>query len=198
METTPAPAPAPEILGKAQPPKFVRWAILLGIVIVLNIVFFVVRGLVFAEPQYDTFCPASKLPQPVTEKTCTDVDGVWTNYDGTQTSDEILAPSKSQMIGQTGFCDTYSKCQPLYDEARKEFSKKAFIFMIVAGVVALIAGILPLGSSIVSAGLSYGGVLAFIIGSATYWGEAGSYLRLLISLLALIVLIGIGIRHFKD
>ena len=66
------------------------------------------------------------------------------------------------------------------------------------GILAIIIGVLPLGSSIVSAGLSYGGVLSFVIASAQYWGTAGNWVRLVISVIALAVLLFIGFKRFKD
>ena len=66
------------------------------------------------------------------------------------------------------------------------------------GVVSLVIGVFPLGSSIVSGGLSYGGVLAMVIGSAQYWNQAGNWLRLLISFIALVALLYIGFKRFRD
>jgi len=57
---------------------------------------------------------------------------------------------------------------------------------------------MPIGSSIVSSGLSYGGVLALLIASMQYWSDAGSLLRLGISAVALLILIYVGMRSFKD
>ena len=66
------------------------------------------------------------------------------------------------------------------------------------GILSIIVGVLPLGSSIVSTGLSYGGVLAFVIAAAQYWHDAATWLQLLISVIALGALIYVGIKRFKD
>ncbi len=70
--------------------------------------------------------------------------------------------------------------------------------MTALGIVALIAGFMPIGSSIVSSGLSYGGVLALIIGSAEYWGTAGYWIRLAIATVGLVALLYIGTKRFRD
>jgi hypothetical protein len=75
---------------------------------------------------------------------------------------------------------------------------RVFVVMVGFGVLSIVVGVLPLGSSIVSTGLSYGGVLALIIGSAQYWSEAGNWLRLAIAAIALAALIYIGLRRFRD
>jgi hypothetical protein len=174
-----------------KPPKFVRWAVLIGIVIVLNLFFFVARSFVIPEPQYDAFCPTRTAPA-ATEQACVAQDGVWVETPSDKSVTAVVKPNTE------GYCDLYQKCQPLYDAARKQFEMYAFAFMLSVGVLSLIVGVLPIGSSIVSSGLSYGGVLSFVIASAQYWGEAENLTRLGISTIALIALLYIGIRRFRD
>jgi hypothetical protein len=146
-------------------PRFVRWAVMLGIVILLNIVFVVARGVILQAPQFDTFCPASLM------------------LSTTQTEASIIANEK---------------CNSQYQAAESNYATQSFIFLVVLGVLALIVGILPLGSSIVSSGLSYGGVLAFIVASVAYWNDAPQITQLGISLVALGALIYIGFNSFRD
>ncbi len=170
-------------------PKFVRWAVMLGIVIALNLFFFAARSLVLAEPLYEDFCPMAKSGVATTTQSCKAQNGDWVQTtDGAKT-----AP--------TGYCDfgrAYTECQPGFDTAMKNYQMNAFVIMVGLGVLALIAGVIPMGSSIVSTGLSYGGVLALVVAAANYWGEAGSLLKLGMSLVALAALIYIGARRFKD
>ena len=172
-------------------PKFVRWAVMLGIVIALNLVFFAARELVIPQPNYEDYCPTTVQPA-ATEAGCSAQDGVWV---ATPDNAQVTAVVKPN---QTGYCDLYQKCQPLYDEAQKNHEKYAFVIMVGLGVLALIVGVLPIGSSIVSTGLSYGGVIALIVGGIGYWDQAGNLLRLLMSVIALGALLFIGIRRFKD
>jgi hypothetical protein len=148
-------------------PKFVRWAVMIGIVIVLNVFFMVMRGLVFQEPNYTDFCPNPPMP---------------------------VAAS----IGETSSNYDTTACSAAYTKAENQYQLDGFIMLIGLGVLAIIIGVIPLGSSIVSTGLSYGGVLAFIIASGQYWTDAGNWLRFAISLIALIVLVYIGFKRFKD
>lgn len=184
METS-APAPVP---AKNAPPKFVRWAVMLGIVITLNIFFYVASTLIFPQVNYEDFCPINQ-PSPATESACTQMGGVW---------NPVPMPDKTAPQAPSGFCDLTSKCQKPYEAAMQQHQMWVFTFMVGAGVLSLIIGVLPIGSSIVSSGLSYGGVLAFIIGSVQYWSQAGNWLRLAIATVALIALIYIGIRRFRD
>lgn len=168
-------------------PKFVRWAVLIGIVIALNLVFVVGRSLVLSEPDFTDYCPDRVAPVQ-TEDSCIAEGGIWVSYVGDET-----IPAKVD-----GYCDFYQTCQPLYDEARDNYELYAFVVLVGLGILSLIVGVLPLGSSIVSSGLSYGGVLALIIAAGGYWNSAGDWLRLLVSVIALGALIYLGLKRFKD
>jgi hypothetical protein len=170
-------------------PKFVRWALLAGIVIILNVFFSVVVALAYPTPQYDAFCPHQDI-SPTDSKTCVAQGGQWTEY----------SPAPEQVSGpkMSGYCDMYAKCQKPYETAQKQHSLYAFVIMTVLGVIALIVGFVPLGSSILSSGLSYGGVVALVIGSAQYWGDAGNWIRLAISTVGLLALLFIAWRKFRD
>lgn len=172
-------------------PKFVRWAVMLGIVIALNLVFFAAREIVIPQPNYEDYCPTVLQPA-ATEEGCTAQNGVWVATPDDARVTAVVKPSPG------GYCDLYQTCQPLYEEASKKHEMYAFALMVGLGVLALIIGVLPIGSSIVSTGLSYGGVLALIFGAIGYWDQAGSLLRLLMSVIALGALLFIGIRRFKD
>lgn len=172
-------------------PKFVRWAVMLGIIIVLNLFFLAARSLILAEPRYEDYCPV-RLQPAATEEACKAQDGVWvaTPEDGRVTA--VTKPNTE------GYCDLYQKCQPEYDAASKNYQLYSFVLMVGLGILSLIAGVIPMGSSIVSSGLSYGGVLALIIAAGGYWGDADSLVKLGISFVALAALIYLGARRFKD
>lgn len=162
---------------------------MLGIVIALNIFFVVATSLVFPQPKYDDFCPLANQPMPASEAACTAAGGVWNPVpDNGATAPK--APS--------GFCDMTIKCQKPYESAMEQHQMRVFVLMIGLGVLSIIIGVLPLGSSIVSTGLSYGGVLALIIGAAQYWSQAGDWLRLAIAAVALAALIYLGLKRFRD
>ena len=185
METTKLMSP--------QRPKFVRWALMAGIVVVLNIFFSVVLALAYPAPRYEDFCPVQPTVTPMNAATCDAQGGIWTEYaPGT-------VPGASPVITATnGYCDMSAKCQIPYQSASDQHALYAFVLMTGLGIVSLLLGLVPIGSSIVSSGLSYGGVLALIIGSAEYWGSAGNWIRLLITTAGLSALLFIGWRRFRD
>lgn len=164
---------------------------MLGIIVALNLFFVVARSLVLPEPVYDDYCPTRVQPA-ATEEGCKAQDGVWV---ATPEDPRVTAVVKPNPYG---YCDLYQTCQPVYDAAQQDYQLYAFVLMVGFGVLSLIAGVIPMGSSIVSSGLSYGGVLALIVAATGYWGEAGTLLRLAISFIALAALIYIGVRRFRD
>ena len=176
-------------------PKFVRWAVVLGIVIVLNVFFAVCVSLALPAPKYETYCPSMQvMPAYDTQASCTAVGGQWTD---TPAADKI-APQPITTPQLRGYCDPQYTCRQSFTTANDEHARNAFIAYVVLGVIALIAGVLPIGSSIVSSGLSFGGVVTLIIGSVQYWGSADNWIRLAISAVALLALLYIGWKRFKD
>ncbi len=165
-----------------------RWAVLVGIVIILNVFFQVLRGIIFPAPQYNDFCsnalaavsPAYPIPSGGTP--------------AQQEAYQNLAQDKYQAAQEAA----QQKCSDAFTAAQKSYQEKSFVLTVALGVLAFIVGVLPLGSSIVSTGLSYGGVLAFIIASLQYWNDAPQLIQLFISALALAILLYIGIKRFKD
>ena len=166
-------------------PKFVRWALMVGIIVILNIFFVVVRGILFPSPTYTDFCPNTQ-PNPTNEQSCVATQGTWMSDKGPG----VTMPS--------GYCDMTTKCQAPFEAAQKTMQAKSFVLLVGLGLLALIIGMLPLGSSIVSTGLSYGGVLAFVIASIGYWNDAPQLTQLLISALALGALLYTGLKHYRD
>ena len=194
METT-APAPVEPAHHR---PRLIRFAVLAGIVVILNVLFFVIRALVLPAPQLADYCPAATAPTTAnTAVSCDAQGGVWTE-NGPIVPAMKTVPATSA-IAPTGYCDMYAKCQPVYDAATQKYDLSAFSLIIAFGLLALLAGtLLPFGSAVVSSGLAYGGVVAFIAGSVSYWNEAGDWVRLLISIIALAALLYIGWKKFKD
>ena len=173
-------------------PKFVRWALLIGIVVILNIFFSVVLALTYPAPKYEDFCPQKNI-SPTDAPTCDAQGGVWNTY-----SPAPVPVDGSSLKANAGYCDMYAKCQKPFQAAHDQHALYAFVVMVGLGVVALVAGFMPIGSSIVSSGLSYGGVVALIIASAEYWGTAGNWIRLAITTFGLVALLSIGWRRFRD
>lgn len=186
METTPNTKPTH--------PKFVRWALMLGIVVVLNIFFWRLAALLIPEPQYNNFC-AEALNEPPAQTnaaSCQTAGGTWTDYGTAAALDGQTAPIRN------GYCGCSQANSDAFQAAMSKHDLYAFALMVGLGILALIGGVMPIGSSIVSSGLSYGGVVTLIIGSGQYWSSAGQWVQLLIAAVGLGALVYLGVKRFRD
>ncbi|MBL1434396.1 hypothetical protein COB87_002430 [Candidatus Wolfebacteria bacterium] len=172
-----------------QPPKFVRWAVLIGIVVLLNVFSFISVSYAFPEPEYKTFCGDRSISQKVinTEESCIGNGGVWENDQFARPDSEI-----------TGYCDLYKECSALYNDAQTDYAQTAFLILLGIAAAALIAGMFLKGSSIVAAGLSYGGVVLLITSSMRWLGDLDRLVQIIAVGVALILVLVIAYRKFKD
>ena len=169
-------------------PKFVRWAIVASIAILLAIFTVVTVEYLFTAPTYKDFHPRDKevLQEKITtEEACVAADGIWKG-------------NIKNLDGPSGFCDLFSKADEAYQTAQKEYAQRAFVIFLITGLIALLGGVFLKGSSIVSAGLSYGGVLVLIIGGVRFLGELDRIFQVLSIGGALLVLLIIAYWKFRD
>lgn len=169
-----------------------KWALTVGIVIVLNLFFSVAIETLMPQPKYEKYCPQEQVnPVYDNEKDCVAVGGQW--------NPSYPAPQKVTSATPAGYCDPQFTCRQHYSDASEAYAKNVFIALVILGALSLLAGVF-VGriSPAVSAGLSYGGVLSFVIASARYWQAAGDLIRLGIVGLALVALIILGIKKFRE
>lgn len=166
----------------------VKWALTLGIIIILNLFFSVAIETAYPRPDYSLFCEPRQVNELYEDElSCVAVGGQWNEH--------TLPKGET---GPLGWCNVDFSCATKYEEASHEYERTVFVTLIVLGALSLGAAYLVSISPAVSAGLSYGGVLTFVIAAIRYWGEAGDLVRLAIVGIALIVLIAAGVRYFKE
>lgn len=167
-----------------------KWSLILSIVIVANLFFNYALSLALNSPNHDDFCPFEKTSQVIQDKgMCEKENGIW---NPTPQSAEVM---KTPAIG---YCDLYSKCSNLYEEARKAYEQKVFVALVVIGVAMLIASFITHTNPVLTSAFALTALLDFIIASVRYWGYADEILKVVILFIALVVLIYLAIRKFKD
>lgn len=173
-----------------QPPKFVRWAVLIGIVVLINVFAFISVSYLFPQPEYDQFCGDRNFPSELidTEASCTEQGGVWM-------FNQVAKPAPNEA---TGYCDLYKTCSAAYQDAGKDYAQTAFLVLLAIGAAAIILGMFLRGSSIVAAGLSYAGVILLIASGTRYLGDLDKLMQILAVGAALILVLIIAYRKFKD
>ena len=185
-----------------KPSKFLKWALALGIIVVLNLFFNYSVHLLYKGPIFDNYCKQEQVTiQPKTQAECIARQGAWTenvNYRRTESPVAKPLPVPPSVGEPTGWCDLNFTCNKDFTEANRLYNRNAFIILVILGVVSMIAGFISVAAPAVSIGLSLGGVLSFIIGSVRYWSDMDDYLRVIILALALAILIWLGVKKLRE
>jgi hypothetical protein len=187
-----------DVASNRKYPGVLRWVLIIGIMIVLNLFFNYAARIAFKEPQFEKFCPQSQMNiAPADKSQCLAVGGQW-NESISSEKPIPSAPTAPATTKVTGYCNVQFTCQKDYQAARESFERNVFITLIALGVVSIVLSFALAGTAIVSLGLSLGGVLSLVIASIRYWGSLNDLWRLAILAVALAVLIWLGIKKFKD
>ena len=181
------------VVGPKKYSPVLKWSLIIGIVIVINLFFNYAISLVYEAPQYDNYCKQTQVVKEINdEKSCVDVGGQWNpNYYKGEPTDNIP-------LMKSGYCDQEFICRNDYETARKAYERNVFVTLVVLGII-LVAGSFALSFNwILSVSASMGGILSIIIASIRYWSEADNWLRVIILFVALCALIYFAVRKFKD
>lgn len=173
--------------------KILKWSVISGIIIVLNLFFNYTLSLVYKSPDYNLYCPTSQVVTvPDTEKSCVEQGGQWTNN---TYYDKSAKPSETQ---PKGYCDAQYTCRATFDADSKNYDRNIFVTLVLLGALSVLAGNFFKGNMVVQSGLALGGVLSFVIASMRYWGAANDLIRVVILAVALGMLFWVAIKKFKN
>lgn len=180
--------------------QVLKWALIISIIIVSNLFFHFATRLVYKQPQFENFCQAKQVNiEPGTKDDCLAVGGSWN--EGPQNKP---VPANIDNQGRiipgpaNSYCDIYFTCQKDFNSANELYRRNIFLILVLLGLISLIIGLTLSISEVISLGLSYSGILAFIVASIQYWSAMDDYLRVIILGLALAVLIYLGYNKFKQ
>ncbi|MCK5021789.1 MAG: hypothetical protein KAR54_00890 [Candidatus Pacebacteria bacterium] len=178
--------------------QILKWPLIVGIVIVLNLFFLYAIKVAYPKPVYEDFCQKEQVIERIdNQEQCLEKGGQWDENIGVIYDRGIEIPIGIE--GRTkGYCNLNFVCNNEYDEARENYEKNVFIMLIILGVVSVVAGFLTIGKEVVSIALSLGGVLSFVIASIRYWQYASDWLHLIILGIALAVLMYLAIKKFTE
>ncbi len=176
-------------------PKFFKWALIIGIVIVLNLFFNYSISLFYKAPDYNVYVPQQQVIEPITTKdACLKVGGQW---NGNFPVYKETSPASVSVPQVSSYCDQNFTKQQEYNNAQKVYERNVFLILVVLGIISFILGAF-LSNEILAMSLSWGGVLSFIIASIRYWSIADNIVKVLILAIALGVLIWLAIKKFGN
>jgi len=172
--------------------KVLKWSLIVGMVIVLNLFFNYALSVVYSSPEYTDFCKNEQVIDAIeTKDKCLAVGGQWNANTYAQ---KPMTPGE---VVPAGYCDQNYTCGKAYEAAAKTYDRNVFVSLVVLGVIS-IAISFGLANVAVSQGLSLGGVLSFIIASMRYWGSADDLIKVFILGVALAALIYLAYKKFGN
>lgn len=169
-----------------------KWSLIIGIIIVLNLFFNYTISLVYERPDYEDFCPQTQVVTiPDNQNECVAQGGQWTDN----------AYYKPMPVGASeprGYCDLQFTCRQEYETKTKTYDRNVFTILVALGALSLLVGNFFKGNNVISSGLALAGVLSFIIASMRYWSSADNLIRVIILAIALGLLLWIAMKKFND
>lgn len=181
--------------------SILKWALILGIVIVLNLFFNYAVALIYEQPKWENFCGQEQVVvEPRNQNECVEAGGQWTETGLLKGENRpiLIDPNTGTETPVTGYCNLYYTCQKNFDEANEVYSRNVFVILVILGVISIGISFALSNFAAVSLGLSLGGVLSLVIASIRYWGYMEGYLRVIVLGVALIALVWLGIKKIKE
>lgn len=176
--------------------KVLKWSLIIGIVIVVNLFFNYALSLVYKQPAYDAFCPNTEqvINEINTKEQCVSEGGQWNGNIYTT----VPMPVEKITPAQQGYCDQQFTCRNDFESARKIYDRNVFITLVILGALCVAVGNFLGVNMLISMALSMAGVLSFIIASMRYWSSADDLIKVIILAIALAILVWVAMKKFKD
>ncbi len=174
-----------------------KWILVVGIMIVSNLFINYALDAFYPSPKFENYCPQEQIQKAITTETaCVAKGGQWTE----NVYPKEVAPTAPTKAGMEirGYCNENFTCQKNLESAQKVYDRNVFIVLIVAGTLLLIGGVFLTAAEAVALGFSFAGVLSLIIGTIRYWSSMDERLRVVVLGCALVALIWLGIKKFKN
>jgi hypothetical protein len=180
--------------------KVLKWSLIIGIVIVINLFFNYALSLAYKHPLFENFCPTEQVNENVgTQKACIDKGGQWNaNNQVIMPVSKGAGPAIIAPAIPAGYCNLQFTCQNNYDAAQKVYDRNVFITLVILGALCVAAGTFLKGNMLISIALSLAGVLSFIVASMRYWTSADDLVKVIILAIALLILISVAVKKFKN
>lgn len=169
-----------------------KWALILGIAIVVNLFLTYLVDVLYNAPEYTVFCPEKQVNEAIeTEAACLKVGGQWNE----NIQPKVESPG---MPIPAGYCDPTFTCSKQFQDTLSVYNRNVFIVFVLAGILLLMGSVYLGQAEVISLGLSFGGILALVVGSTRYWSDMNDILRVIILGVALAGLLYVAWKKFKD
>lgn len=163
---------------------FLKWVIVLSIVIVANMLFNYSLSVFFERPVFEEICPDNSLIHlDKNREQCSLIQGQW------------VEKSFSETEGSISYCSTFNKCNAGFEDEIKIFEQKVFFVLVIAGAGILIMALL-IKIPTLSLGFGLAALVDFIFASIRYWEYSDDLMRVAILFVTLLSLVFIAITRY--
>jgi len=165
--------------------------LILSIAIAILFVIFISYAIetIYPSPKYEAYCLPSLNVPSLNQTLCETANFTWITY-------QNIPQEKTTPLVETGYCDTYTKCQKEYNDASEPYNRNLFFICLIIGIIVVVLSFI-LAVEAVSSGFMAGGVILMIYGTIRYWGNLSNVLRTIMIGIALVVLVWIGYRKLQ-
>jgi hypothetical protein len=178
--------------------KVLKWSLIVGIVLVINLFFNYALSLVYKSPTYENYCPTEQVNKNVdNQKACVDQGGQWNENVYNEVDTAPVPQLKGGMV-PLGYCNLQFSCQNNYQAAQKAYDRNVFLTLVILGALCVAVGTFLKGNVVIGIALSIAGVLSFVVASMRYWGSADNLIKVIILAIALAILIWVAVKKFKN
>ncbi|MCK5150009.1 hypothetical protein KAJ87_03730 [Candidatus Pacearchaeota archaeon] len=159
--------------------------VIIGIAIIVMTILVSFYGIntFYPKPDYDDFCGDVKTQELIeTQERCEELEGKWIVHERIEPVENLAE----------GFCDRDYYCRQDLEEAEKVRSRNVFLIALPLAILLIIVGAFLFKLESVGAGLMGGGIGTLIYGAGAYWPYSENWIRFILSLVALIILVGLA------
>ena len=177
--------------------KVLKWSLIIGIIIVLNLFFNYTLSLIYKQPDYNTYFTQEQVIEPIIVKEkCLEVGGQWNEGDARYYGENIgkIMPAGAQK----SWCDPDFTKRQAFEKMVKVYDRNVFITLVLLGAICVALGTFLKSNMLIGTALSLAGVLSFIIASMRYWNSADDLIKVIILAIALCILIWVAIKKFRN
>lgn len=172
-----------------------KWVFIAGITIMINLFLAYLVDALYKAPRYADFCPNRQVNRVIeSEAACLAVGGQWNE----NADFKIPPPERSPSVTPAGYCNPDYTCAKGFEEKTNVYNRNFFLVFVVVGILLLIGSVYLRGAEAIALGLSFGGVLALIIGSLRYWSDMQEAWRVTLLGVALAWLLVIAWKRFRE
>lgn len=174
--------------------KVLKWSLIIGIIIVINLFFNYSLSLVYKQPDYNKYFTQEQVVEPIIVKEkCLEVGGQWNEGDARYNDSSISKPNTVK-----GWCDPDFTKRQAFEKIVKSYDRNVFITLVLLGAICVALGTFLKANFLIGTALSMAGVLSFIIASMRYWTSADDLVKVIILAIALAILIWVALKKFKN